>query len=280
MPSTSTRDAAVLRDAALGDVEVGEDLQARHDGGDRAGRDQGGLLEHAVDAVADAHVLVAGLEVDVGGAALDGLLDDPVHELDDRGVLAGGAEVDRRVVAQVVERAGGRGRRRRRRGVRVVGVVLDRRSRAVAEVGVLHAVDQRLDGGRRRHRRADLVAGHHRDVVLREHVGRVGHGDQQRPLAGERDRHGLVAAGGRGGDELGGVGVDAVDAEVDVVEPEALRDRARELVLGQRPVGDQQPLGQRAVVVGALDREIDRALLDEAQVDEDVREHAAGSTPP
>ena len=56
--------------------------------GHGAGGDRGGLLEHAVDAVADAHVLVVGLEVDVGGAALDGLRDDLVDELDDRGVLA------------------------------------------------------------------------------------------------------------------------------------------------------------------------------------------------
>ena len=34
------RDAAVLRDAALGDVEVGEDLDARGDGGDDRDRHQ------------------------------------------------------------------------------------------------------------------------------------------------------------------------------------------------------------------------------------------------
>ena len=55
----------------------------RDDGGDGADGDGGGLLEHAVDAVAHAHLFLAGLEVDVGGAALDGLLDHPVHELDD-----------------------------------------------------------------------------------------------------------------------------------------------------------------------------------------------------
>ena len=53
------------------------------------------LLEHAVDAVADPHLLLLRLEVDVGGAALDGLGDHALDELDDRRVLAGGAEVDR-----------------------------------------------------------------------------------------------------------------------------------------------------------------------------------------
>ena len=38
-----------------------------------ARRDDRRLVEHAVDAVADPHLLLAGLEVDVGGAALDGL---------------------------------------------------------------------------------------------------------------------------------------------------------------------------------------------------------------
>ena len=46
------------------------------------------LVEHAVDAVADPHLVLLRLEVDVGGAALDGLGDHPLHELDDRGVLA------------------------------------------------------------------------------------------------------------------------------------------------------------------------------------------------
>jgi hypothetical protein len=46
------------------------------------------LVEHAVDAVLDHHLVVAGLDVDVRGAALDGVEDDRVDELDDRrGVL-------------------------------------------------------------------------------------------------------------------------------------------------------------------------------------------------
>ena len=100
--------------------------------------------------------------------------------------------------------------------------------RAVAEVRVLEALEQPLDVGERGHRRAHLVAGHDRDVVDREHVRGVDHRDQQRAVADEGDRHGLVAAHGGGGDELGGVGIDAVELEVDVVEAEALGDaRAR-----------------------------------------------------
>ena len=45
----------------------------------------------------------------------------------------------------------------------------------------------------------------------------------------ERHGHGLVALDRGRGDELGGVGIDAVAAQVDVVEAEALGDGAREL---------------------------------------------------
>ena len=97
-------DAAVLRDAALGDVEVGEDLDAGGDRGDRRRGHDRRLGEHAVDAVADPHLVLLRLEVDVGGAALDGLLDHPLDELDDGRVLAGRAEVHGRR-REVVERA-------------------------------------------------------------------------------------------------------------------------------------------------------------------------------
>ena len=244
-------------------------------------RHRGRLLEHAVDAVADPHLLVAGLEVDVGRAALDGLLDHPVHELDDRRVLAAGAEDDRRVLGEVVQRA--RGRRVAASICDDVGVVLVLevgRDGAVAEVGVLEALEQLLDVGGRGDRRAHLVAGHHRDVVDGEHVGRVDHRDQQRALAGEGDGHRLVALDGGGRDELGRVGVDAVDGEVEVVEAEALGDGARELVVGDGAVGDEQPLGRGAVAVGALDRLVDLAARDEVQLDDHVREHASGTAAP
>ena len=182
--------------------------------------------------------------MDVGGAALDGLLDHPVHELDDRRVLAAGAEVDRRVLAHVVQRARPA---RLRRGCggsasasSSVLAARSRRGRSSGPRGAPAAVDVR----RRGDRRADLVARHDRDVVDREDVGGVDHRDQQRAVAREGDRHGLVAAHGGGRDELGGVGIDAVELEVDVVEAEALGDGAGELVLGQRAVGDEHALGR------------------------------------
>ena len=45
------------------------------------------LVEHAVDAEPDPHVLLGGLDVDVRGPVADSLGHDRVHELDDRRVL-------------------------------------------------------------------------------------------------------------------------------------------------------------------------------------------------
>ena len=78
-------EAAVLRHALLGDVELRHDLDAADDRGvmalvDRIER----FVEHAVDAVLDHHLVVARLDVNVRGAALDGVEDDRVDELDDR----------------------------------------------------------------------------------------------------------------------------------------------------------------------------------------------------
>ena len=81
-------DAAILRAAALGDVERGHDFQAGDDGilEELDALGHGGLVEHAVDAVADAEVLAERLEMDVGGALLEALAEDLVHELHHRGL--------------------------------------------------------------------------------------------------------------------------------------------------------------------------------------------------
>ena len=88
-PRDAQLEAAVLRDALLGDVELRHDLDARNDRAvvplvDRVHR----LVEDAVDAVLDDDDVLLRLDVDVRGAALDRVEDDRVDELDDRrGVL-------------------------------------------------------------------------------------------------------------------------------------------------------------------------------------------------
>ena len=141
------RDAAVLRDAALGDVEVGEDLHARGDGRDGAAGDRSAAsLEHAVDAVADAHVLVA--------AARSGCRTTPrstaslitrctswMTEASSPAApkLIGASARACRTAGRRAPAGCGGGRRRRRRRPRPRG----RRGRAVAEVGVLEPLEQR-----------------------------------------------------------------------------------------------------------------------------------------
>ena len=174
-PSTFTRDAPVLRHALLGDVHVAHDLHAADDAGDHALRHPRRLVEHAVDAEADAHLALAGLEVDVRSSLGHRLAEDRVDELDHRRVLGGLAQLGDLRLALLL-------------------VLLDRlRDGGLERV---EAPDQGLDvlvGGDR-----DLAGepGDHLHVVDRDHVGRVGHREQQR-VAGRRSRPGPPCSGGR-----------------------------------------------------------------------------------
>ena len=64
-------DAAVLRQPALGDVEVRHDLDAAGMAGGQVARRRHHLVEHAVAAVAHLVLVLERLEVDVRGLVLD-----------------------------------------------------------------------------------------------------------------------------------------------------------------------------------------------------------------
>ncbi len=90
-------DAAVLRHASLGDVEIGHDLDSGADGVGDVPRRRHHLVQHAVDAVAHLELVLEGLEVDVAGLVLDRLQQHKVEQLLDRvgvGDLAEFVEVD------------------------------------------------------------------------------------------------------------------------------------------------------------------------------------------
>ena len=89
LAAETDRDAAVLRRAPLGDVELAHDLQTRDDRRLHRLRDGRDLTCHAVDPRAHHHLVLLGLEVDVGGAVLDRLRHRRVHELDGRALAAG-----------------------------------------------------------------------------------------------------------------------------------------------------------------------------------------------
>src|SRR5207249_3281697 len=90
----STGSSAVLGQAALGDVEAGHDLHARGESGLQALGRRHDLVQHAIDAEADAEDLLVWLEVDVGGAASDGVHEDHVDEPDHRRLVGRFLEVE------------------------------------------------------------------------------------------------------------------------------------------------------------------------------------------
>ena len=251
-------DPAVLRHPLLGDVEVAHDLDARDDRGDHPLRHVRGLAQDAVDAEADAHLVLAGLEVDVGGALPHRLAEDAVDELDHRRVL--GADFHVGDLGQLA--------------LFGLGLALGDRL-ADGALQRVEAADQRFDvllggdGDAAVERRRDL------DVVDREHVGRVGHRHQQRLFVDEADRQRPVAARRVDRDQVGRRHVDLVGGEVDVVEAVALGDRARELVGGDRALLDQQPLRRAAGGARRLDRRAGDVVGDVAEVDDDVGDEAA-----
>ena len=78
------RDPAVLRPPALGDVELGHDLEARHQRLVQLVQDIDLVDQHAIDAVAHDHALGARLDVDIGSTEPDRLEDDRVGNPDRR----------------------------------------------------------------------------------------------------------------------------------------------------------------------------------------------------
>jgi hypothetical protein len=74
---------AVLGAVAVGDVELGHDLQSRADGGRERERRAERVDQHAVDAEADDELVLHRVDVDVAGATAEGLEEDHVDEADD-----------------------------------------------------------------------------------------------------------------------------------------------------------------------------------------------------
>ena len=129
---------------------------------------------------------------------------------------------------------------------------------------------------RRGDRGADLVAGHDRDVVDREHVGRVGHRDQQRAVVDEGDRAPPGSAWRRAAStRLAAAMSTWKTLQVEVVEPEALGDRARELVLRDRALVEQHGARASSPAARALSMAASTvSRLGEAELDDDVGEEA------
>ena len=216
-------EAAVLRHALLGDVELGHDLDARDDRrmelfGDRPHR----RLQHAVDAVLHVHRVVAGLDVDVARAPLNGREDGRIHQLDDRADVAR-QTLDGQVLVEVVVVF-------EQLDLEAFGRFLEHPLRALA------LLEDRLDGRARADRHRNWRAEQVRQLVQKRQIGRVGHDDDERlplTLVGDERIPQHQIRGNRAEQLL----IDRELLHVDELEPVSLGEALRGFVLGAALVG-------------------------------------------
>src|SRR5690606_41890156 len=93
-PGAIERAAPVLRQPLRRAVQPRHDLYAGHDRAHELAARPASDVQLPVDAVANQHLFLFGLDVDVARALLDGLKKQPVHPADDRRVLVRLEDVD------------------------------------------------------------------------------------------------------------------------------------------------------------------------------------------
>ncbi len=166
LPRQPQLEAAVLRHALLGDVELRHDLDARDDRAveapiDRAHR----RLQHAVDAILHVHGVVARLDVDVARPPLNRGVDRRVHQPDDR-ARVGGQLVDGELIVAGVVLA-------EQLELEALGRLLEDARRALA------LLEDRLDRRRRPDGHLDRRREQERQLVDHRQVRGVGHDDHE-----------------------------------------------------------------------------------------------------
>jgi hypothetical protein len=215
-------------------------------------------VQDAVDAVADAHVELGRLDVDVGRAVLHALADDEVRQLDDRRVLGDLAHVGELFV--------------------VVGIDDGERC-DVARLGVetVDAVDRGLDRLARRDDESHIGADHRADVVDGEDVGGISDGHHQRGAV-PADRQRLVAARQGVRDHRRRRRVDGLLGKVDVLEPGLRGEGLDQVDVGDDPARDEHATedlaGARLLSDGGLEVGLgDQASLEQDRTQGDPRRH-------
>ena len=114
------------------------------------------------------------------------------------------------------------------------------------------------------------AAGHDPDVVAGDHVGGVGHGQEQGPLGRDPDRDDLVPLRQGAGDQVDHLVRDGHGGEVDVAEAELSGQGAGDLALGADPAGDED-LAQTAPP--ALLALLELQGLEQLDLRDDARRH-------
>ena len=109
-PEQGQARATVLRQPPLGDVQLGQDLDARDDRGRQPGRRRSGLAQPAVHPIANAQMIARRLDMDVRGMEAQRvgqqLIDQPNHGRFLRGadqMLDVGAELAAQILADIVD---------------------------------------------------------------------------------------------------------------------------------------------------------------------------------
>ena len=222
----------VLREALLGDVQVGHDLDTADDRrleladlrGDR------GVLKHAVDAIADAQVVLVRLDMNIAGPLVQRLQEYLVDQLYDRCLLGH--------LQQVFAVLGGLGNHPEAVGAHhlVDGVAAD------AEVGLYELGD--LVG--RREYRFDLQPCHQPQLVEGVQVERVGGGHRQRVVVAP-DGNDLLAEDQFGRQGLQRLGVELHRRQVDRRDRQLLPDDLQQLFLADAAHFQQRPVEAQAL---------------------------------
>ena len=213
-------EAAVLRDAALGDIQLAHHLDARKNRGvPFLGERLHGVLQHAVNAVLHDDFGVARFDVDVAGAALERRENHGIHQADD-GAHAGFARelLHRNIFVAVF----------------LVADDLQREpfggliQHALRLLGALQQIANLRSGGD-----ADLqaLAQQEREFVGELQLAGIGHGDHQGGVVGLQ-RHEFVAEHQFGRDAAEKIGIDALLAQIHERATIALGEPARLIALG------------------------------------------------
>src|SRR5690606_28292666 len=235
-------DAAVLRNAALGDIEPGHDLDACRNLARERDRRSRKFGQHAVLPQADPIELLVRLEMDVRRAALDRVEHHLVHEADARRIVDVGARdfaADLLGAADDVEL------------LEIEVLVIELRHRRVdgleraldAHLELVLLDDDRLDA----QRRLEL------DLVDRLQVRGIADRDVE-PLAALQDRQHAVLREELVVDEADDVEIDLDRVEVEQRHAELVRGRDRDLPRVAELVRDEIRDEARAVLLDRLER--------------------------
>ena len=262
-------DATVLRETALGDVEIRHHLDARRDREGEMLRWRHHLLEHPLRLEPDAELALERLEVDVAGAVADRQEEDHVEELADRGALGEGLDA-RQIGGALAAEPGRLGRQ-----LLVVFQALDDRFDALV-LGRIELVDRLLDLLLRRHTVVNVEAEKRPELVRDLDFLRLRRRHRE-PVAGKLDRDHSVELGHRLADEPEHFRGDGPVIERDERRVPLLGERLTELILSEKP--ERQPhLPDQLAAAGLLLLEhlLELALVDEAEVDEDLSDALQG----